>query len=82
MQRKVAINENGRRIGEDHPKANLTDEQVERMRDLREYHNLTYDQLAAMYQVPKSTVASICQYMRRAQPPFGWKRLPPATEHS
>ena len=75
MSKIVAVNENGRRIGEDHPRSKLTDEQVDRIRDLREYHDMTYEQLAAMYQVPKTTIASICQYMRRAQTPFGWKRL-------
>lgn len=75
MSKIVAVNENGRRIGEDHPRSKLTDEQVDRIRDLREYHDMSYEQLAAMYQVPKTTIASICQYMRRAQTPFGWKRL-------
>lgn len=71
----VAVNENGRRIGEYHPRSKLTDEQVDRIRDLHEDHDLTYEQLSAMYQVPKTTIASICQYARRAQTPFGWKRL-------
>ena len=75
MSKIVAVNENGHRIGEDHPKSKLTNEQVDRIRDLREYHDMSYEQLAAMYQVPKTTIASICQYMRRAQTPFGWKRL-------
>lgn len=75
MSKIVAVNENGRRIGEDHPRSKLSDEQVDRIRDLHEYHDMTYEQLAAMYQVPKTTIASICQYMRRAQTPFGWKRL-------
>lgn len=75
MSKIVAVNENGRRIGEDHPRSKLSDEQVDRIRDLHEYHDMTYEQLAAMYQVPKTTIASICQYMRRAQTPFGWKKL-------
>ena len=74
MSKIVAVNENGRRIGEEHPRSKLTDAQVDRIRDLHEYHDMTYEQLAAMYQVPKTTIASICQYMRRAQTPFGWKR--------
>ena len=75
MFKTVALNENCRRIGENHPRSKLTDEQVDRIRDLFEDHDLTYNQLAEMFQVPKTTIASICQYARRAQTPFGWKAL-------
>jgi ribosome-binding protein aMBF1 (putative translation factor) len=75
MAEHIALNENGRPIGENHHKATLSDEQVNRIRDLREDHGLTYDQLAAMYSVPKATIQSICQYRTRAQTPFGWKKL-------
>lgn len=71
----IAINEQGKRIGQGHQFAKLTDEQVDRIRDLHEEHNLSYSQLAAMYQVSKSVIAGICQYRRRAQTPFGWKKL-------
>lgn len=73
--RSIAVNDQGRRIGEGHQFASLTDEQVERIRDLHEYHDLTYTQLAEMFGVGKSTIAGICQYRRRAQTPFGWKKL-------
>lgn len=75
MEKMVALNDIGRRIGESHPKSRLTDEQVDRIRDLHEDHDLSYDQLANLYQVHKSTIASICQYRTRAQTPFGWKKL-------
>ena len=71
----VAVGETGERIGEDHPKAELTNEQVDRMRDLREDFGMTYTQLAAMYNVTKRSVAAICQYKRRVSTPFGWKTL-------
>lgn len=71
----IAVNERGKLIGEGHQFAKLSDEQVERIRDLHEYHDLTYDQLASMYSVSKSCIAGICQYRRRAQTPFGWKKL-------
>lgn len=71
----IAMNELGKRIGENHHNAKLSDEQIERIRDLHEDHNLSYGQLAAMYQVSKSMIAGICQYRRRAQTPFGWKKL-------
>ncbi len=75
MSKLIAVNELGRRIGEDHQHARLSDEQVERIRDLHEDHGLKYSQLAEMFQVSKSMIAGVCQYRRRAQTPFGWKRL-------
>lgn len=76
MEKKVvALNENGKPIGQGHHKAGLTDEQVDRIRDLREDHELTYDQLAKMFGVHRSSIASICQYRTRAQTPFGFKEL-------
>jgi antitoxin component HigA of HigAB toxin-antitoxin module len=71
----IAVNQSGKRIGEDHQHASLSNEQVERIRDLHEGHNLTYTQLSVMFGVSKSAIAGICQYRRRAQTPFGWKRL-------
>jgi ribosome-binding protein aMBF1 (putative translation factor) len=75
MRKTVAINESGYRLGETHHNARLTNEQVDRIRDLHEEHGLTYTQLAKMYQVSKSMIAGICQYRRRAQTPFGFKTL-------
>lgn len=75
MRKRIAVNETGRRIGEDHQHAKLTNDQVDRIRDLHEDHGLSYTQLASMFCVSKSSVADICQYRRRAQTPFGWKTL-------
>lgn len=55
----------GRRIGEDHPNAILTDGEVELVRQLRERDGLTYDAIAAKFEISKSSVAKICQYNRR-----------------
>jgi antitoxin component HigA of HigAB toxin-antitoxin module len=76
----IAVNEHGKRIGEDHQHAKLTNEQVDRIRDLHEDHGLKYSQLAEMYGVSKSMIAGVCQYRRRAQTPFGWKKLEPDDE--
>jgi antitoxin component HigA of HigAB toxin-antitoxin module len=78
--RMIAVNEHGKRIGEDHQHAKLTNEQVDRIRDLHEDHGLKYSQLAEMYGVSKSMIAGVCQYRRRAQTPFGWKKLEPDDE--
>jgi hypothetical protein len=54
----------GRRAGEDHPNAILTDGEVELMRQLRE-SGKTWDWLVAKFEVPKRTVRDICSYRRR-----------------
>lgn len=75
MRKSIAINESGYALGEDHHNSKLTNEQVDRIRDLHEDHGLSYKQLAAMYCVSKSAIACICRYERRAQTPFGYKTL-------
>lgn len=74
-KRIVAVNEYGKRIGEGHQNAVLTDEQIDRIRDLHEDYSLTYKQLANMFSVSVSMIAGVCQYRRRAQTPFGYKTL-------
>lgn len=71
----VAIDENGLRIGETHPNAKLTDEQVDQIRDLHEQEGLTYDALAIRFSTPKITIAKICTYQRRASTIARWKVL-------
>lgn len=75
MRKTIAVNERGYSVGEDHHNARLTNEQVDRIRELHEDFDLTYTQLAAMYNVSKSNIRDICQYRRRAQTPFGYKTL-------
>jgi hypothetical protein len=53
--------------GQAHPRATLTDHEVELMRELHEH--LTepwgYRRLAAKFETPRATVVAICQYRRR-----------------
>lgn len=61
----------GRRCGERHPRAVLTDAQVCELRDLREQRGLTYAQLVELFaergrKVSIDSVKLICQYRRRA----------------
>ncbi|WP_334157906.1 hypothetical protein [Oryzomicrobium sp.] len=67
MLKTVAVNEAGLRIGEDHPNAELTDAEVERIRSLHEADGMSYSQLAEKFEISKGAVAKICQYKRRAQ---------------
>lgn len=74
MQKTVAVNEVGLRIGEDHPNAKLTDAEVERIRSLHE-DGMSYEALAEKFEVSKWAIGRICRYERRAQTPADFKRV-------
>lgn len=63
----VAVNERGKRIGQDHPAARLTDQEVELMRQLHEEHSMGLTALARMFDVTKKAVWQIVTYRLRAQ---------------
>jgi DNA invertase Pin-like site-specific DNA recombinase len=71
----VGVNERGLRVGEDHPKARLTDSDVELMRHMHEVDGVGYRRLATMFEVAKTTVRRICNYQMRCQPVAGFKRV-------
>lgn len=71
----VPVNEVGLRIGEGHPRATLTDAEVERIRVLHEDEGMSYTRLAAIFEVNRGTVAKICRYERRGQTPANWKKI-------
>lgn len=64
--RMVAVNERGQRIGESHPRAVLTDHEVELLLELRA-EGFSYGWLARKFEVHKQTVAKICTGTRRSQ---------------
>lgn len=57
----------GRRAGENHQFAILTDGEVELVRQARESDPITwtYDKLVEKWEVSKSCIADICKYRRR-----------------
>jgi hypothetical protein len=59
-RRLLKFNDLGRRIGETHHKAVLTDHEVELLLQLRE-EGMTYTWLAEKFEIPKMTVRSICR---------------------
>lgn len=71
----VAINETGHRIGDSHPRAKLTNREVELLLRLRLVERWTYVRLAAKFGVSKSCVAWICQGRKRCQTPAAWKSV-------
>ena len=81
----IAINEFGRRVGQSHPAAKLTDRDVELMLTLRALNSVvwTYDKLAEKFEVSKSQVRNICLGRKRWQVPSEWKvvqRVPSGDE--
>lgn len=74
MKRKIAINERGLRIGEDHQNAKLTNEEVETIRELH-HEGLSYKTLAMKFDVSKSLIAAICRFERRAETAATWKTV-------
>jgi Mor family transcriptional regulator len=57
--------EQGYRVGEDHQKAKLTNEQVEQMRAEHETKGSSYGQLAKAFKCGVSTARDIVQYRTR-----------------
>ena len=72
MKNKIAINECGRRIGEDHHNACYSNVVVERVLALRE-GGMSYGKIARRTNVPKGTVRDFCVGRRRGQLPVGFK---------
>lgn len=56
----------GLRTGEDHPAARLTNHECEIVRQLSE-GGMSYQKIADKFEMPKATVASICNYRRRVK---------------
>ena len=69
----VAINERGLVIGEDHPRAVLTDHEVDLLLELRD-EPMSYGKLAVIFEVSKSCVAKICRGEHRSQIAVGYRR--------
>jgi DNA-binding NarL/FixJ family response regulator len=66
MQRLVTLNENGRRIGQSHPRAKLLDSEVDQVLELLDA-GLSYAQVAEKFDVSKSCIAHIATGRRRGQ---------------
>lgn len=76
--RIVAVNERGDRVGEDHPRAKLTNHEVELIRELYEFGGITMRQIAEKFEVAPATICGIVNYRQRATIPAGWRRVGPA----
>ena len=63
----VAVNENGRRIGQTHHRAKATDKEIDLIRELHEEHRWGYGRLSKKFNLSKRTIRDICSYKKRAQ---------------
>lgn len=66
MQKTIALNENGKRVGEGHPRAKLLDSEVDQVLELLDA-GLSYAQVAEKFDVSKSCIAHIATGRRRGQ---------------
>jgi len=69
----VAVNDKGRRVGEDHPNATLTDHEVDLLLELRESEGWGYRRLAKRFDICKSQARNIVKGRQRIQQPARYK---------
>ena len=74
MQKLVAVNAAGIRVGEDHQNAKLTNQEVDRLLELRD-QGMSYGQLATIFEISKSGARQICKGRRRCQTPENFRMV-------
>ena len=74
MQKTVAVNERGLRIGEDHQNARYSNGEIEMVLTLRD-DGKSYGEIARLVEMPKSTVRDICRGLRRCQAVAGHRTV-------
>ena len=72
--RLVGVNEGGRRVGDYHPNAKLSDGDVELILGMHS-EGWGYKRLAQKFEVTPSAVRHICKGRNRGQRPERWKRV-------
>jgi len=73
--RLVAVNDAGHLVGESHPRAVLTDHEVDLVFRLRE-EGMSLGRIAKAMEVHKSTVQKILDGTRRCHIVAAWRRVP------
>lgn len=68
------MNENGRRVGDYHPNAKLSDGDVELLLEMHS-EGWGYKLLAQKFEVTPSAVRYICKGRNRSQRPERWKKV-------
>jgi len=55
----------GHRVGESHPRADLSSDDIALIRTLHEDHQIGYGTLGKKFEKPRSTIRNICNYTTR-----------------
>ena len=72
----IGLNDEGRRVGETHHRAKLTDHDIELIRRLREAKPpMSIAEIAKKFDVCKGLVSRIVNYKHRAQIATRWKKF-------
>jgi DNA-binding NarL/FixJ family response regulator len=74
LVRTIAVNAKGCRLGDSHPNAKLTNDEVDTLLELHE-QGWGYKKLAEAFDVSKSTVRSYCTGRMRCQTPTNWRKV-------
>ena len=69
----MGVDAAGRRVGETHHNARLSDEVVRQLRDAHEYDGVGPGKLARLFEVPLDTVKKIIYYQRRVGVVARWR---------
>ena len=72
--RMVGLNERGKRVGETHHRAVLSDRDVDMIRELYE-NGLSYSVIAEKFDISKSHARDVIKCRRRWQMACTWKRV-------
>lgn len=74
MLKVVSIGESGKRVGEDHQHAVLSNEYVDLIRELHEdFEGWSYGKLAEVFGVSTGHIRDLCKYRRRVTMSTGSK---------
>jgi Mor family transcriptional regulator len=72
--RTIAVNALGRRVGDSHHNAKLTDAEVDMLLNLHE-EGWGYKKLSAKFELSKTSVRNICNGRTRCQVPTQWRKV-------
>lgn len=76
MSNYVPVDEQGRRVGEHHPRAHWPDAVIDKMRAMHEDQGMSYPKIGiALGGISVNTVKKVCRYQRRARIAVRLKRV-------
>lgn len=70
---RVGVNDAGRRVGESHQNAKLSDDDIRLILELHSYHGVGYKTLAKKFDASVSCIQKICNGSRRANAPVRYR---------